>query len=128
MHKQTLLEAVSNGHKTTTHALHRGSKTATGWHNMVPELCFPRGARRTYKCASKIATGCHNMVPELCFPRGARRAYERARANRFLRSFMKSDADDPVIGAEDAGFFFKASTGTGAFVIAPGPAHETQCL
>ena len=31
-------------------------------------------------------------------------------ANRFLRSFMKSDADDPVTGAEGAGFFFKAST------------------
>ena len=78
MHKQTLREAVSNGHKTTTYALHRGSKTATGWHNMVPELCFPRGARRAYKRASKIAIGCHNMVPELCFPRGDRHAYERA--------------------------------------------------
>ena len=51
-HAQTNLpEAVSNGHKTTTHALHRGSKTATGWHNMVPELCFPRGARRAYERA-----------------------------------------------------------------------------
>ena len=68
------------------------------------------------------------MVPELCFPRGARRAYERAWAKRFLRSFMISDADDPVTGAEGAGFFFKASTGTSAFVIAPGPAQETQCL
>ena len=33
------------------HALHRESKTATGWHNMVPELCFPRGARRAYERA-----------------------------------------------------------------------------
>jgi hypothetical protein len=41
---------------------------------------------------------------------------------------MKSDADDPVTGAEGAGFFFNASTGTGAFVIARSPAQETQCL
>ena len=61
-------------------------------------------------------------------PKALSKACFSQNVSQFSKNDMKSDADDPVTGAEGAGFFFKASTGTGAFVIAPGPAQETQCL